>query len=60
MIDLFPQIWVLPSIFFAVNLYRESDVYYEAYASVIYGAALILLFSVSTVFHLISFAYQDR
>ncbi|KAF0299236.1 Monocyte to macrophage differentiation factor 2 [Amphibalanus amphitrite] len=52
-------VWILPSIFFALSLYRESDVYYEAYASVIYGSALILLFSVSTVFHLISFAYRD-
>ncbi|XP_037074223.1 monocyte to macrophage differentiation factor 2-like isoform X2 [Pollicipes pollicipes] len=52
-------VWILPSVFCATSLYRESDVYYEAYASVIYGTALVLLFSVSTVFHLVSFAYKD-
>lgn len=54
------QIWILPSIACAVSLYQESDVYYEFLASAIYGASLILLFSVSTAFHLISFAFKDR
>ncbi|EEB16613.1 monocyte to macrophage differentiation protein, putative [Pediculus humanus corporis] len=53
-------VWVVPSILGFLNLIERSQNFAQFWAALIYGASLILIFTVSTSFHCVFFCSRDR
>uniref|UniRef100_A0A182UD50 Monocyte to macrophage differentiation factor 2 n=1 Tax=Anopheles melas TaxID=34690 RepID=A0A182UD50_9DIPT len=52
--------WVLPSMYAALYLYGRSHTPAQTLAAIIYGAALSMLFFVSTCFHCVCYCNHNR
>ncbi|VEL40122.1 unnamed protein product [Protopolystoma xenopodis] len=52
--------WIPMSIFATTTLYKKSQSSYDAFIALVYGFANLLLFSTSTIFHLVSLFYYKR
>lgn len=53
-------LWVLPSVYAGFNLIWRSYTFEQILAAVIYGAALSMLFFVSTFFHCVFYCNRNR
>eukprot|EP00112_Aurelia_sp_Birch-Aquarium-sp1_P005920 Seg1666.12 transcript_id=Seg1666.12/GoldUCD/mRNA.D3Y31 product="Monocyte to macrophage differentiation factor 2" protein_id=Seg1666.12/GoldUCD/D3Y31 len=47
-------IWIIPSLLAAIKMYKNSETFSHETVAIIYGLALVLLFTISTMFHLVS------
>lgn len=53
-------IWVVPSIMATVELVKRSYTTEQMISAVVYGATLILIFTVSTTFHCVFYCNEHR
>ncbi|XP_071443447.1 monocyte to macrophage differentiation factor 2 isoform X2 [Hetaerina americana] len=53
-------VWVAPSIYACTTLVQRSASWPQYWSALIYGAALILLFTISTFFHSVFFCSRER
>lgn len=53
-------IWIVPSIIATVELIRRSQTTEQYISAIVYGATLILIFTVSTIFHCVFYCNEHR
>ena len=52
-------IWILPALYGALELIQLSSNWPQFISALVYGSSLLLVFTVSTVFHCIHYCFHD-